>query len=120
MFLATDSLLTLSNVRRKAKVQNLYSFSQHFSTDGNGLHLFTNAEDRLVINQKNREAILDLLTLAYAKRVIAAPVVSLKGQKIKQLMSGFSVLAHNLNQAKVVLHSFTGITDHFSLNHPAY
>jgi hypothetical protein len=105
VFVATDSSEVLSYCNDVLGKQNVYSFSRFFSTIQVPLHyqLMDLKDTRL----RNIDAILDLLTLALARKLYVFPIQS---DSPNPVYSGFSLLAEALSRNPQLLYSLTGIS----------
>lgn len=111
LFLATDSQAVLDEFRGTLKTTQVLNFSHQLSLDGTPMHLVSGPGAPLENFMRNRDAIIDLLMLSLSKHLLAAPLASRPAASFTPKYSGFSVLAKNLQDAKVILHQLVGPLD---------
>jgi len=104
LFVATDNQHVLDEVRQTLTSTQVFSFAEGLSTDGQPIHKATLQGSPEQAFSRNQDAILDLLMLALAARLVLVKISSRQSAGSCPAYSGFSVLANNLKTAKVVLH----------------
>lgn len=103
LFVATDNQQVLEQVRMELPQSRIYSFAEALSTDGEPIHMHRGSEDPALIFGRNRDAILDLLMAALSRKLYTCKVLAWRGSDWAPEYSGFSLLAQDLMQARVVL-----------------
>ncbi|WP_395663398.1 hypothetical protein [Aestuariivirga sp.] len=104
LFVATDNADVLAEFRNDMTGAFVHSFSELPQNDGKPIHL---APPWDIAESRNRDAILDLLTLA-AARHLTIPGATGANPKVR---SGFGVLAEGLQKNKPVLRKLIGRLD---------
>jgi hypothetical protein len=104
IFVGTDSAAALGYCRAKFGADRVFSFAA-LRPDGARLH---HIEDPAQAYERNRDAILDLVTLALASQF---HMFELQPNAIGMRFSGFSLLAANLRNNPAVLAQLTGVSD---------
>lgn len=97
LFVATDNRDTLEHCRLVFGADRVYSFAALPDLAGEPLHKKTQAGAQAW--ERNRDALLDLLMLALARKLHLCPISNSPYGKY----SGFSVLARNLHSARPLL-----------------
>lgn len=96
VFVATDNVDVLGEVREELSGTKVHSFSVLPDNGGKPLHVMP---DRSTAGSLNRDAILDLLTLSLARRLFVAPL----SNNDRKPLSGYSRLAVTLASNRQVL-----------------
>ncbi|HXQ47663.1 MAG TPA: hypothetical protein VN806_13660 [Caulobacteraceae bacterium] len=104
IFVGTDSAAALAYCRAKYGADRVFSFAA-LRADGARLHRI---EDAAQAYERNRDAILDLVTLALATQF---HMFELQPNAIGMRFSGFSLLAATLRAQPAVLAQLTGVTE---------
>lgn len=102
LFLATDNAAVLDEFRSGLGEATVFSFSSLPGERGQALHRMVGSAPEQ--SRRNREAVLDLLTLAFSAQLHLVPVVDYAASKY----SGYSMLASQLWHSKVVLKYLLG------------
>lgn len=111
LFLATDSQAVLDAFRSTLKTTKILNFSHSLSPDETPTHIVSGSGAPSENYLRNQDAILDLLTLSLSKHLLVAPLAGRHGASVAPKYSGFSVLAKNLQSAKVILRQLVGPLD---------
>ncbi len=113
VFLATDSEDALQYFKENV-TDALYVELTQADVKGNQPLHTRNVDDPHYWTKSNSEAILDLLTLAYSNKILAAPLENftlITGKNFNKIMySGFVQLAMRLQSNRPLLTRFTGIS----------
>lgn len=109
LFLATDSETVRKEVLAARPAEEVFTFVEQLSTDGTPLHMDAGIPSDLR-RRRNADALLDLLTLAHARQVLAPPVTGLRGHALSPFQSGFSMLARRLSEVRLIRDGFTGLS----------
>jgi len=104
IFVATDNQSVVDTFKDSLKNTRVFTFASSLSEDGDPIHVTSEmGNDEVFV--RNRDAILDLLMLAFACDLRLSKVSEWRGQEYlpQSSYSGFSMLAHNLRMSKPVL-----------------
>jgi hypothetical protein len=104
LFLATDSRVALDLVQAELTQTKIYSFARDLSVDGHPIHLAS--PSNLDPYRRNQDAIIDLLMLALAQHLVLIPLAGRQGRSDFPQYSGYSLLAKNLHQRRIILDYF--------------
>ncbi len=107
LFVATDNKDVLEHFKSTLLSSRIFSFSDLGHNAGQTLHLNIKSTEEAFA--RNKDAILDLLTLARADRLTLCK--SDKNGIPKSGYSGYSLLARNLNKSQNVLKTLVGRDD---------
>jgi hypothetical protein len=99
LFVATDSAQSLAFVRETWPQLQVFSFSALPERQQGSLHRYRGDESKAQIRANNIDAILDLLTLAFARVLVLIPLAP--NQRVEY--SGFGLLAKDLRERSDVL-----------------
>jgi hypothetical protein len=99
LFVATDSARSLAFVRETWPHLQVFSFSALPERQQGSLHRYRGDESKAQIRANNIDAILDLLTLAFARVLVLIPLAA--NQRVEY--SGFGLLAKDLRERSDVL-----------------
>jgi hypothetical protein len=105
IFIATDNRAVLADCRDVFGAERVHSFARLPEEAGQPAHALT--PDR-VDYESNADAILDLLMLAHARRIVR---FKLDANKIRSIYSGYSRLAINLKRSPRILNGLLGRID---------
>jgi hypothetical protein len=104
LFLATDNHSVLQTFRAELGTSEIFSFAQDLSLNGEPVHMA--GSSGLYPLRRNQDAVVDLLLLALAQSIQAAPLTGRTGWSSFPRYSGFSTLAIRLNRNRILLDHF--------------
>jgi hypothetical protein len=102
LFVATDNQNVLNEIVDKLPNTKVFSFSTNLSKDGKPIHNQKTSNEKLNYS-RNMDAILDLLTLGLASNLIICKISTGIDVNRKPTYSGFSLLAKQLWENKIIL-----------------
>ena len=102
LFVATDNQHVLNELIDRLPNTKIFSFCSNLSKDGSAIHRHKLSDEKLNY-ARNMDAILDLLTLSLASHLIICKISTGITIDKKPTYSGFSLLAKQLSENKIIL-----------------
>jgi len=102
LFVATDNQHVLNELIDRLPNTKIFSFCSNLSKDGSAIHAQKLSDEKLNYT-RNMDAILDLLTLSLASHLIICKISTGITIDKKPTYSGFSLLAKQLSENKIIL-----------------